>query len=207
MVRVLDLPSELQTMLVSDQVSMYVALDEYMYSGEDAVDNINKAISIYGKATKNTLKFVKAAKVEERMADPQTPENIGAEQPADDTTDNTPVPDQLNDESNTETLDTPPVQEPAPAPKDSAPKQNPAGKAPSMSSVLNKKTVTVIADTAIPIFERIAEEAKLKEGESVSTDTYTLVLTNDEMNDIINAHADLKEYLRKHADKMNKGQS
>lgn len=52
MVRVLDLPSELQTMLVSDQVSMYVALDEYMYSGEDAVDNINKAISIYGKATK-----------------------------------------------------------------------------------------------------------------------------------------------------------
>ncbi len=72
MVRVLDLPSELQTMLVSDQVSMYVALDEYMYSGEDAVDNINKAISIYGKATKNTLKFVKAAKVEERMADPQT---------------------------------------------------------------------------------------------------------------------------------------
>ncbi|VCX04868.1 hypothetical protein BANRA_05386 [Escherichia coli] len=73
-----------------------------------------------------------------------------------------------------------------------------------MSSVLNKKTVTVIADTAIPIFERIAEEAKLKEGESVSTDTYTLVLTNDEMNDIINAHADLKEYLRKHAEKMNK---
>ncbi|MCH5591175.1 DNA-binding protein, partial [Salmonella enterica] len=141
------------------------------------------------------------------LTDPQTPENIGAEQPADDTTDNTPVPDQLNDESNTETLDTPPVQEPAPAPKDSAPKQNPAGKAPSMSSVLNKKTVTVIADTAIPIFERIAEEAKLKEGESVSTDTYTLVLTNDEMNDIINAHADLKEYLRKHADKMNKGQS
>lgn len=64
--------------------------------------------------------------------------------------------------------------------------------------------MTVIADTAIPIFERIAEEAKLKEGESVSTDTYTLVLTNDEMNDIINAHADLKEYLRKHADKMNK---
>ncbi|MQH94238.1 DNA-binding protein, partial [Escherichia coli] len=48
MVRVLDLPSELQTMLVSDQVSMYVALDEYMYSGEDAVDNINKAISSYG---------------------------------------------------------------------------------------------------------------------------------------------------------------
>ncbi|MGE2510861.1 hypothetical protein [Citrobacter freundii] len=82
MVRVLDLPSELQTMLVSDQVSMYVALDEYMYSGEDAVDNINKAISIYGKATKNTLKFVKAAKVEERMADPQTPENSGDEQPA-----------------------------------------------------------------------------------------------------------------------------
>ncbi|MFP1463862.1 hypothetical protein ACLB1E_34235 [Escherichia coli] len=32
-----------------------------------------------------------------------------------------------------------------------------------MSSVLNKKTVTVIASTAIPIFERIAEEAKLKE--------------------------------------------
>lgn len=207
MVRVLDLPSELQTMLVSDQVSMYVALDEYMYSGEDAVDNINKAISIYGKATKNTLKFVKAAKVEERMADPQTPENIGAEQPAGDATDNTLVPEQLNDESNTDTLDTPPVQEPAPAPKDSAPKQNPAGKAPSMSSVLNKKTVTVIADTAIPIFERIAEEAKLKEGESVSTDTYTLVLTNDEMNDIINAHADLKEYLRKHAEKMNKGQA
>ncbi|EMM6854782.1 DNA-binding protein, partial [Enterobacter hormaechei] len=207
MVRVLDLPSELQTMLVSDQVSMYVALDEYMYSGEDAVDNINKAISIYGKATKNTLKFVKAAKVEERMADPQTPENSGDEQPAGNATVNTPVPDQLNDESNTETLVTPPVQEPAPAPKDSAPKQNPAGKAPSMSSVLNKKTVTVIADTAIPIFERIAEEAKLKEGESVSTDTYTLVLTNDEMNDIINAHADLKEYLRKHAEKMNKGQA
>lgn len=209
MVRVLDLPSELQTMLVSDQVSMYVALDEYMYSGEDAVDNINKAISIYGKATKNTLKFVKAAKVEERMADPQTPENTGDEQPAGNATVNTPVPDQLNDESNTETLVTPPEQEPAPAPapKDSAPKQNPAGKAPSMSSVLNKKTVTVIADTAIPIFERIAEEAKLKEGESFSTDTYTLVLTNDEMNDIINAHADLKEYLRKHAEKMNKGQA
>ncbi|MGQ2259138.1 hypothetical protein ACS9BE_24130, partial [Salmonella enterica] len=34
-----------------------------------------------------------------------------------------------------------------------------------------------------------------------------VLLTNDEMNDIINAHADLKEYLRKHADKMNKGQS
>lgn len=89
MVRVLDLPSELQTMLVSDQVSMYVALDEYMYSGEDAVDNINKAISIYGKATKNTLKFVKAAKVEERMADPQTPENSGDEQPAGNATVNT----------------------------------------------------------------------------------------------------------------------
>ena len=138
------------------------------------------------------------------LADPQTPENSGDEQPAGNATVNTPVPDQLNDESNTETLVTPPVQEPAPAPKDSAPKQNPAGKAPSMSSVLNKKTVTVIADTAIPIFERIAEEAKLKEGESVSTDTYTLVLTNDEMNDIINAHADLKEYLRKHDEKMNK---
>ena len=73
------------------------------------------------------------------MADPQTPENSGDEQPAGNATVNTPVPDQLNDESNTETLVTPPVQEPAPAPKDSAPKQNPAGKAPSMSSVLNKR--------------------------------------------------------------------
>ncbi len=137
-------------MLVSDQVSMYVALDEYS-SGEDAVDNINKAISIYGKATKNTLKFVKAAKVEERMA--ADSENIGAEQPADDTTDNTPVPDQLNDESNTETLDTPPVQEPAPAPKDSALNRTRQGTFHVQRS--EQKTVTVIADTAIPIFERI----------------------------------------------------
>lgn len=51
------------------------------------------------------------------MADPQTPENSGDEQPAGNATVNTPVPDQLNDESNTETLVTPPVQEPAPAPR------------------------------------------------------------------------------------------
>ncbi|MFP1529487.1 hypothetical protein ACLB1R_35620 [Escherichia coli] len=96
------------------------------------------------------------------MADPQTPENISTvgQQAVDLVPDNTPVPDQLNDKAIRRHWMRP-VQEPAPAPKDSAPKQNPAGKAPSMSSVLNKKTVTVIADTAIPIFERIAEEADL----------------------------------------------
>ncbi|MFP1463863.1 hypothetical protein ACLB1E_34240 [Escherichia coli] len=88
-------------------------------SGEDAVDNINKAISIYGKATKNTLKFVKAAKIRRaHWRIRRLRESVGPQQPADDTTDNTPVPDQLNDESNTETLDTPPFRT-APAPKDS----------------------------------------------------------------------------------------
>ncbi|WP_426727335.1 hypothetical protein [Enterobacter cloacae complex sp. 288G10] len=55
MVRVLDLPEALQVMLVTGEVSMYVALDEYLYSGDKAVNNITKAIDVYGKATAKTL--------------------------------------------------------------------------------------------------------------------------------------------------------
>lgn len=63
------------------------------------------------------------------------------------------------------------------------------------------------ADTAIPLFSRIAEEAKQRAAKNLSDDTYTLVLTNDEMNAICEAHGDLTQYLRKHAEKQNKGQA
>ena len=66
--------------------------------------------------------------------------------------------------------------------------------------------MTVIADTAIPILNVLLKKPSLKKV-NLSALILTLVLTNDEMNDIINAHADLKEYLRKHAEKMNKGQA
>ncbi len=84
----------------------------------------------------------------------------------------TPVPDQLNDESNTETLDTPPVQEPAPA-QGQRSKQNPAGKAFHVQRS-EQKTVTVIADTAIRFLNVLLKKPSLRRGESVSTDTYTL---------------------------------
>lgn len=67
MVRVLDLPEALQAMLVKGEVSMYVALDEYLYSGDEAVNNITKAIDVYGKATAKTLKFVKAGNIDAAM--------------------------------------------------------------------------------------------------------------------------------------------
>nr|WP_233341487.1 hypothetical protein [Escherichia coli]UGK56421.1 hypothetical protein [Escherichia coli] len=67
MVRVPDLPEALRAMLVKGEVSMYVALDEYLYSGDEAVNNITKAIDVYGKATAKTLKFVKAGNIDAAM--------------------------------------------------------------------------------------------------------------------------------------------
>lgn len=100
-----------------------------------------------------------------------------------------------------------PTPERTPAPQMKDPVKTPEPKAVSVSSVLNKKTVTTIADTAIPLFSRIAEEAKQRAAKNLSDDTYTLVLTNDEMNAICEAHGDLTQYLRKHAEKQNKGQA
>ncbi|MEP8849254.1 DNA-binding protein [Enterobacter hormaechei] len=220
MVRVLDLPIELQAMLVAEEVAMYVAIDEYLFSGESAIDNIRKAIEVYGKATASTLKHVKAVS----LTTGSTKETVvkpGPVQQPNDEENNLPAQNldgenetgnintgnvSGNDDQNGQNSDgmpadghTPPVnKEPTP------PAEN---KHISLSSVLNKKTVTTIADTAIPLFGRIAEAAVLKQGESVSKDTYTLELSHDEMTAIINAHADLETFLSKHKEKQNKGKA
>ena len=54
-----------------------------------------------------------------------------------------------------------------PEPKAKDPIKTPEPKTASVSSVLNKKTVTTIADTAIPLFSRIAEEAEQRAIESL----------------------------------------
>ncbi len=211
MVRVLDLPEALQAMLVKGEVSMYVALDEYLYSGDEAVNNITKAIDVYGKATAKTLKFVKAGNIDAAMkpkaaivpdANANTPETTVTEPTTGEGTNDETTPPQLVDGS----AGTNPEPTPA-APQMKDPVKTPEPKAVSVSSVLNKKTVTTIADTAIPLFSRIAEEAKQRAAKNLSDDTYTLVLTNDEMNAICEAHGDLTQYLRKHAEKQNKGQA
>lgn len=220
MVRVLDLPIELQAMLVAEEVAMYVAIDEYLFSGESAIDNIRKAIEVYGKATASTLKHVKAVS----LTTGSTKETVvkpGPVQQPNDEENNLPAQNldgenetgnintgnvSGNDDQNGQNSDgmpadghTPPVnKEPTP------PAEN---KHISLSSVLNKKTVTTIADTAIPLFGRIAEAAVLKQGESVSKDTYTLELSHDEMTAIINAYADLETFLSKHKEKQNKGKA
>lgn len=58
-----------------------------------------------------------------------------------------------------------------------------------------------------PAFSRIAEEAEQRAAKNLSDDTYTLVLTNDEMNAICEAHGNLTQYLRKHAEKQQQGQA
>lgn len=230
MVRVLDLPIELQAMLVAEEVAMYVAIDEYLFSGEAAIDNIRKAIEVYGKATASTLKHVKAVSLTTGSTK-ETVTKPGPAQQPNDGENNLPAQN-LDDEngsgnisagnvsgnadqngaedesgSNSETGQnsddmaagghTPPANKEPTPPADN--------KHISLSSVLNKKTVTTIADTAIPLFGRIAEAAVLKQGESVSKDTYTLELSHDEMTAIINAHADLENFLSKHKEKQNKG--
>ncbi|EGE2353514.1 DNA-binding protein [Escherichia coli] len=208
MVRVLDLPEALQVMLVTGEVSMYVALDEYLYSGDKAVNNITKAIDVYGKATAKTLKFVKAGNIDASMQpkapvvpETNTPETTVTEQASGEgTTEETPPPQLVDGNVGTNP-------EPTPEPKAKDPIKTPEPKAVSVASVLNKKTVTTIADTAIPLFSRIAEEAKQRAAKNLCDDTYTLVLTNDEMNAICEAHGDLTQYLRKHAEKQNKGQA
>lgn len=193
---------------------MYVALDEYLYSGDNAVDNITRAIDVYGKATAKTLKFVKAGNIDASMQPkgpvvPETNANIPE----------TTVTEQTSGEGNKDGINPPelvdgdvgtnpePTPENTPEPKAEDPIKTPEPKTVSVSSVLNKKTVTTIADTAIPLFSRIAEEAKQRAAKNISDDTYTLVLTNDEMNAICEAHGDLTQYLRKHAEKLNKGRA
>jgi len=214
MVRVLDLPDALQAMLVKGEVSMYVALDEYLYSGDQAVNNITKAIDVYGKATAKTLKFVKAGNIEASMqlkelvvpeANTNTLETTVTEQTSGKGTTDDTTPSQLVDENDGNNPESTPENTPEPKAKDT--NKTPESKTVSVSSVLNKKTVTTIADTAIPLFTRIAEEAKQRAAKNLSDDTYTLVLTNDEMNAICEAHGDLTQYLRKHAEKQNKGQA
>ncbi|HCJ9917152.1 TPA: DNA-binding protein, partial [Escherichia coli] len=166
MVRVLDLPEALQAMLVKGEVSMYVALDEYLYSGDEAVNNITKAIDVYGKATAKTLKFVKAGNIDAAMkpkaaivpdANATPPETTVTEQTSGEGTNDETTPPQLVDGSAGTNPEPTPERTPAPQMKD--PVKTPEPKAVSVSSVLNKKTVTTIADTAIPLFSRIAEEA------------------------------------------------
>ncbi|MGV4307900.1 DNA-binding protein [Citrobacter portucalensis] len=214
MVRVLDLPEALQVMLVTGEVSMYVALDEYLYSGDKAVNNITKAIDVYGKATAKTLKFVKAGNIDAAMqpkapvvqeTNANTPETTVTEQTSvEGTTDETTPPQLVDGNVGTNPEPTP---ENTPEPKAKDPIKTPEPKTVSVSSVLNKKTVTTIADTAIPLFSRIAEEAEQRAAKNLSDDTYTLVLTNDEMNAICEAHGNLTQYLRKHAEKQQQGQA
>ncbi|EIC1586862.1 DNA-binding protein [Escherichia coli] len=218
LVRVLDLPNALQAMLVSDEVSMYVALTEYTYSGEKAIDNIRKAIEVYGKATASTIKHIKAVAISTEKQqqspanEPQNPPDsdvnvsgpgagednvITGDAPGSDTTvDNESLNDGVQSDLNSQTDEQQQQQQP--------PTKDLPANPPMLSSVLNKKTVNVIADTAIPIFERISKQATLSEGESLSEDTYTLVLTNDEMNAIINAHDDMVTFLNKHKAKQGK---
>lgn len=219
MVRVLDLPEALQAMLVADEVSMYVALDEYLYSGEAAVENIRKAIDVYGKATASTLKHVKAVSLSTtgtksapgltnaNDAETQTQTDGGAtpqaHNPEEVNTSDNAANDGSENESGQGTEVQPPEGQTPPVNKSPTPEP----KVPSLSSVLNKKTVTTIADTAIPLFGRIAEAAAHKPGESIGEDTYTHVLTHDEMTAIINAHADLETFLRKHKDKQDQGKA
>lgn len=219
MVRVLDLPEALQAMLVADEVSMYVALDEYLYSGEAAVENIRKAIDVYGKATASTLKHVKAVSLSTtgtksapgltnaNDAETQTQTDGGATPQAHNPEEVNTSDNAANDGTENESGQGTEVQ----PPEGQTPQVNKSPtlepKVPSLSSVLNKKTVTTIADTAIPLFGRIAEAAAHKPGESIGEDTYTLVLTHDEMTAIINAHADLETFLRKHKDKQDQGKA
>ncbi|MBL5885612.1 DNA-binding protein [Lelliottia amnigena] len=221
MVRVLDLPEALQTMLVADEVSMYVALEEYLYSGEAALENIRKAIDVYGKATASTLKHVKAVRLSTtgtksapglthgNDAETQTQTDDGATPPAhnpeEENTSVNAANDGTENESGQDTEGQPAEGQTPPVNKSPTPPIEP--KSPSLSSVLNKKTVTTIADTAIPLFGRIAEAASHKPGEFIGEDTYTLVLTHDEMTAIINAHSDLETFLRKHKDKQDQGKA
>lgn len=219
MVRVLDLPEALQAMLVADEVSMYVALDEYLYSGEAAVENIRKAIDVYGKATASTLKHVKAVSLSTtgtksapgltnaNDAETQTQTDGGATPQAHNPEEVNTSDNAANDGTENESGQGTEVQPPEGQTPQVNKSPTPEPKVPSLSSVLNKKTVTTIADTAIPLFGRIAEAAAHKPGESIGEDTYTLVLTHDEMTAIINAHADLETFLRKHKDKQDQGKA
>jgi hypothetical protein len=62
MVRVLDLPEALQVMLVTGKC-VYVALDEYLYSGDKAVNNITKPSTSMARRRPKPLNSSKLAKL------------------------------------------------------------------------------------------------------------------------------------------------
>ena len=99
-------------------------------------------------------------------------------------------------------------QEPTPAPENAGGNKKKAGGAqPSLSQTLNRKTVTVLADTAIPVFRHILDKSTENRGKSYSEDTHTFTLTQDQMTTIAEAMSDLENYLKKHAAKQQGGEA
>lgn len=228
MLKIPLLPEAIQQMLIRDEVSAYVALDEYAASGERAVDYLRAAFEKYGKATEGTVKHIKAVEVATsgtgRAVNIQTAPADGKDDNTE--TNNTPAgaSDQNNDVTDEQNSadgaandqngegNTPSSaegnQEPTPAPENAGGNKKKAGGAqPSLSQTLNRKTVTVLADTAIPVFRHILDKSTENRGKSYSEDTHTFTLTQDQMTTIAEAMSDLENYLKKHAAKQQGGEA
>ncbi|OOB84607.1 hypothetical protein BZY71_23885 [Leclercia adecarboxylata] len=226
MLKIPLLPEAIQQMLVRDEVSAYVALDEYAASGEKAVEYLRAAFEKYGKATEGTVKHIKAVEMATsgagRSVNIQTPPADGKD--GVDDTDNTPagIPNQSGAADGQNSVDgaaddlngegTPPPsadgkKETSPAPDNAGGKKKQGAAQPSLSQTLNRKTVTSLADTAIPVFRHILDKSKENRGKSYSEDTHTFTLTQDQMTTIAEAMSDLENYLKKHAAKQQGGEA
>ncbi len=224
LISLLDLPLNIQELIIRKQVSMYAALDEYMLSGEKAFENIIKANEIYGKATDKTLRLMKVGDLQQKHdtkagGQPENKDNdvkdlpgnddagavIDAENHANSGADADPKENggevytdlnQSNNAGNGQNDDNADVTPPP------ANKGNQKPVAPAYSEVVSKKLMTTATDLAVPFFKRLIEDSKIKDGETRSKTTHTLTLTDDEMMAIANYMDSLSDFLEKHAAKQ-----
>ncbi|CRY84066.1 hypothetical protein [Yersinia intermedia] len=201
LLRARELPNAIKEMIIVNDLSLYVALDEYTASGFDAINNIQMAINVYEKATAKTLKLVKLGQTK------QTPEVVT--EPVKDANSSPLVEEELviepetiltGADSNTDTSGTQNADEEmlndakddnlVPTPKDnekSSRKESEGNEKQNnvaIAKLLPKKISNIVIDTALPIMQRIAEKSEEKLGATLNDTTYTMVLTNDEMQKI-----------------------
>lgn len=201
LLRARELPNALKEMIIVNELSLYVALDEYTASGHEAINNIQMAINVYEKATAKTLKLVKlgqsskapAAVTEHATGANSTvlvdgENNLETEtlQAGAGSTNEDSETQNANDETLTGTKPDEDKNTPALKEKSSEKSTEGAGKRSdiTIAKLLPKKISNFVIDTAFPIMQRIAEKSEEKLGATLSDTTYTMVLTNDEMQKI-----------------------
>lgn len=201
LLRARELPNALKEMIIVNELSLYVALDEYTASGHDAINNIQMAINVYEKATAKTLKLVKLGQsknVPEELTEPAAGANSSqlVEEGKDLETETVLTgAETSNENSGTQNAseETLTGTENDAVQTATGGEENPAGKGTedngkrnklAVAKLLPKKISNIVIDTALPIMQRIAEKSEEKLGATLDDTTYTMVLTNDEMQKI-----------------------